>query len=78
MHLIKKLKNILKLKTIPWITAGIQNSIKTKNRLFKNYINKKDSTLKNEIYAACKKYRNMLSTLKRVTVITFSRTTYMI
>ena len=30
-------KYILKLKTKPWITASIQNSIKIKNRLFTNY-----------------------------------------
>ena len=70
----------MKLKAKPWITAGIQNSIKIKNRIYKNYINKKDFTLKDEIHAEYKKYRNMLSTLtkkkvKRVTMTTFSRTT---
>ena len=58
-------KYILKLKTKPWITAGIQNSIKIKNRLFKNYINKKDFTLKNEMHVEYKKHRNMLSTLTK-------------
>ena len=41
------------------MTAGIQNSI----WLFENYINKKDFTLRNEIHAEYKKYRNMVSTL---------------
>ena len=58
-------KYILKLKTKPFITAGIQNSIKIENRLFKNYINKKDFTLKNEIHAEYKKHGNMLTTLTK-------------
>ena len=55
----------LKLKAKPWITAGIQNSKQIKNKLFKNYINKKNIALKNEIHAEYKKYRNMLSTLTK-------------
>ena len=55
-------KYTLKLKTKPWITACIQNSIKIKNKLFQDYINKKNITLKNEIHAEYNKYRNMLST----------------
>ena len=56
-------KYTLKLKTKPWIIAAIQNSIKIKNKVFNNYINKKDITLKNEIHAEYEKYKNMLSTL---------------
>ena len=39
-------KYTLKLKTKPGWTAGIQNSIKIKNKLFKHYINRKDIALK--------------------------------
>ena len=53
-------KYISKLKTKPQITAGIQNSIKIKNRLFKIYLNKKDVKLKNEMHTKYKKYRNRL------------------
>ena len=48
-------KYTLEIKTKPWKTAGIQNSIKIKNKLFKNYLNKKDITLKIEIHADYKK-----------------------
>ena len=57
MHLIKKLRNTLKLKTKPWVTVGIQNSTKVKNDFLKNYINKKDITLKKlNKYAKYRKY----------------------
>ena len=52
----------MKLKATPWIAAGIQNYIKIKTKPFKNYINKKDITPRNEIHVEFKKYRNMLST----------------
>ena len=40
--LYQKVKKIyiLRLKTRPWITAVIQNSIKTNNKVFENYISK--------------------------------------
>ena len=37
----------MKLKSKPWICAGIENSIKMKNKVFKNYFSKKDVALKN-------------------------------
>ena len=42
----KVTKYILKLENKPWITAGIQNSTKIENKLFKTYSNKKDIALK--------------------------------
>ena len=36
---LKKLKKEGKLQQKPWITKGIQNAIKKKNRLFKRTLN---------------------------------------
>ena len=36
-----------------------------KNKLLKNFINKKDPALKEEFHTKCKKYRNLLSTLMK-------------
>ena len=53
----------LKFKSKPWITLGLQKSISAKNKLLKNFINKKDSVLKEEFHTKYKLYRNLLSTL---------------
>ena len=55
----------LKFKSKPWITLGLQKSISVKNKLFVNFINKKDPILKEEIHTNYKKYRNLLSTLMK-------------
>ena len=55
----------MKFKSKPWITLGLQKSISVKNKLVKNFINKKDPKLKGEFHANCKKYRNLLSTLMK-------------
>ena len=34
------------LKSKPWITLGLQKSVSVKNKLFTNFINKKDTILK--------------------------------
>ena len=57
------LKYKLKFKSKPWITLGLQKSISVKNKLFVNFINKKDPILKEEFHTNYKKYRNLLSTL---------------
>ena len=53
----------LKFKTKPWITMALQKSISIKNKLFSDYINKKDLSQKTELHIKYKSYRNMLSTL---------------
>ena len=55
----------LKFKTKPWITTALQKSISIKNKLFSDFINKKDLTLKTELHIKYQNYRNMLSTLMK-------------
>ena len=55
----------LKLKSKPWITLGLQKSISVKNKVFTNFINKKDPVLKEEFHTKYKKYRHLLSTLMK-------------
>ena len=52
----------LKFKSKPWITLSFQKSISVKNKLFVNFINKKDPILNEEFHTNYKKYRNLLST----------------
>ena len=60
----KMTKYKLKLRTKPWDTPALQNSISNKN-IFKNYIKKKDITQKNELHNNCKIYRNPISALMK-------------
>ena len=60
---VKKYK--LKFKSKPWITLGLQKSISVKNKLLTNFINKKETILKQECHTNHKKYRNLLSTLMK-------------
>ena len=55
----------MKFKCKPWITLGLQKSISVKNKLLKNFINKKDPVLKEEFHTNYKIYRNLLSTLMK-------------
>ena len=55
----------LKLMSKPWINLGLQKSISVKNKLLKNFINKKDHILKEEFHTKCKKYRHLLSTIMK-------------
>ena len=55
----------LKFKSTPWITLGLQKSISVKNKLFVNFINKKDPIPKEDFHTNYKKYRNLLSTLMK-------------
>ena len=61
---LKKLnKSQIKFQQKPWITNGLQTSIKKKNKFFSKYINSKNPNTKYEFHQVYKKYRNMLSTL---------------
>ena len=55
----------IKFRAKPWITPALQKSIFIKNKIFKNYIKKKDITQKNELHNKYKIYRNLISTLHR-------------
>ena len=59
----KIIKYKMKFKSKPWIITGLQKSISVKNKLLKNFINKKDPILKEEFHTNYKKYRNLLSIL---------------
>ena len=64
--LLKKInKYKLKFKSKPWITLGLQKSISVKNKLLRNFINKKDPILKEQFHINYKKYRNLLSNLMK-------------
>ena len=55
----------LKFRTKPQIITALQKSIYIKNKIFKNYIKKKDITQKNEPHNNCKIYRNLISDEKK-------------
>ena len=58
---VKKYK--LKFKSKPWLTLGLQKSVK--NKLLTNFVNKKNPILKQECHSNYKKYRNLISTLMK-------------
>ena len=45
----------MKFKSKPWITLVVQKSISVKNKLLKNFTNKKDPVLKEEFHTNYKK-----------------------
>ena len=59
----KNNKYKLKFKPKPWTTLDLQQSISAKNKLLKNFINKKDPILKEDFHTNYKKYRNLFPTL---------------
>ena len=61
----KIIKYKLKFKTKPWITPALQKSISIKNKIFKNYIKKKELSQKNELHNNYKIYRNLISALMK-------------
>ena len=63
MQLLKNNKYMLKFKSKPWTTLGLQKSISVKNKLLKNFINNKGPILKEEFHTTYKKYKTLLSTL---------------
>ena len=63
---LKKLsKYKRKFKTKPWITMALQKFISITNKLFSDYIDKKDLSQKTEFHIKYKSYKNMLSTLMK-------------
>ena len=60
----KKLnKKELQLFTEPWITQGLQNSIKKKNNIYSKFVKCKNQKLKEFYHNNYKTYRNLLLTL---------------
>ena len=55
-------RKVRQSKCKPWISKGIKNSIKTKHKLYKKYVNK--PTKSNEIHY--KKYKNKLTVIIRL------------
>ena len=56
-------KKELKLLTKPWITQGLQNSIKKKNNIYSKFVKCKNKIMKEFHHNNYKNYRNLLSTL---------------
>ena len=56
-------KQELKFQQKPWITQGLQISIKKKNTLFSRYITCKERIHEKDLHLKYKSYRNLLSTL---------------
>ena len=56
-------KQELKFEQKPWITQGLQISIKKKNTLFSRYFRCKESSHQKALHLKYKFYRNLLSTL---------------
>ena len=46
----------MKFKSKPWITLVLQKSISVKNKLLRNFINKKDPMLKEEFHSSYRKF----------------------
>ena len=55
-----------KLKSKPWLTRAITNSIKNKNKIYKKLTKAKNSTEKNILYNEFKHYRNLITKLSRI------------
>ena len=61
-----KLKTNATLIDKPWITHAIRKSVRTKNRLYKQFHGKKDQLKKETIFEYFKTYRNDLVTIIRM------------
>ena len=75
---LKKLsKYKLKFKTKPWIFTALQKSISIKNKLFRDFIDKKDLTQKTELQIECKSYRKttLVKNSKRTVATSFLKIT---
>ena len=59
----KPSKKELKFLTKPWMTLGLQNSIKKKNKIYSKFVKCKNKLLKEIHHNSYKNYRNLLSTL---------------
>ena len=61
---VKKInKKELEFLTKPWITQGLQNSIKKKNNIYSKFVKCKNKIMKEFHHNNYKNYRNLLSTL---------------
>ena len=56
-------KKVLKFLTKPWITQGLQNTIKKKNSIYSKFVKCKNKIMKEFHHNNYKNYRNLLSTL---------------
>ena len=75
---LKKLsKYKLKFKTKHWIFTALQKSISIKNKLFRDFIDKKDLTQKTELQIECKSYRKttLVKNSKRTVATSFLKIT---
>ena len=59
-------KKELSLQRKPWITHGILNSMKIRDRIYKEYASEKDETKKRELCTLFKEYRNKIVALLRI------------
>ena len=64
-HAPKLNKCKCKFKTKPLVSIALQESISIKNKIFKDFINKKELTQKTKLHIKYKRHRNMLSTLMK-------------
>ena len=62
MHHLKRLPNI---DSNSQLSSALQKSISIKNKIFKNYIKKKDINQKNKLHNNYKIYRNLISSLMK-------------
>ena len=63
---LKKLtKNEIKHKFKPWITLGLRNSMKRRDKIYKKYIKAKNSDIKEKYEKQSKSLRNQIVTLCR-------------
>ena len=53
-------------KSKPWITPALSNSIKIKNRIYKQFCKANDVIKKRKLHERFKNYRNLTTTLTRV------------
>ena len=55
-----------KLSSKPWITNGIFNAIKKKNKIYKKFLRAKSEINRTRLYSEFKKYRNKINNLIKV------------
>ena len=64
MHQLKKLnRKEMKFLIKPWITQGLQNSIKKKKSIYSRFVKCRNKILKEIHHSSYKNYRNVLSAL---------------
>ena len=59
-------KKELKFLTKPWITQGLQNSVKKKNNIYSKFVKCKNKIQKEFHHNSYKNFRNLLSTLLKM------------